>query len=139
MGVFADQIDQACPTELMRELPGRGLVQPHQRRVQLEVLGHAEVERGLQRLDGLVAAIRIAGVIGLAHAADDVTDAAPVGQRRGEGEKHQIAAGHERVGQAIRAHRDRDIAGQRGIGNFGQRWYLQRMALAKPLSPLRPQ
>src|SRR4051794_17233837 len=45
--VFADQVDQPCPAEFMRELPGRGFVQPHQRRVQLELLGHAEVERCL--------------------------------------------------------------------------------------------
>ena len=72
VGVLADQVDQPCPAEFVRQLPGRGLVQPHQRRVQFELPGHAEIERDLQRLDGLVAAIRIAGIIGLAHAADDV-------------------------------------------------------------------
>ena len=56
----------------MRELPGRGLVEPHQRRMQLERPGHAEIERDLQRPDGVVATIGIAGIIGLAHAADDV-------------------------------------------------------------------
>ena len=42
---------------------------------------------------------------------------APVGQRRGEGQEDQVAAGHERVGQALRVHLDRDVAGQRGVGN----------------------
>ncbi len=43
VGVFADQIDQPCPAELIGELPCRGLVQPHQRRVQFERLAHAEI------------------------------------------------------------------------------------------------
>jgi hypothetical protein len=107
--------------------------------VQFEILRHAEIERGLQRLDGVVAAIRIAGIVSLAHAADDVADAAPVRQRRREGEKHQIAAGHERIGQAILAHGDGDIARQRSIGNLGQRRNLQRMALANLRHPVRPQ
>ncbi len=128
-----------APPSSSRQLPGRGLVEPHQRRVQFERSGHAEIERGLQRLDGLVAAIRIAGIIGLAHAADDVGDAAPVGQRRGEGQEHQIAAGHEGVGQAVGAHRDRDIAGQRGIGNLRQRRNLQGVAVAEPGRPIRAQ
>ena len=51
-GVFADQIDQRGAAEFVRQLPGAGLVQPHQRRVQFELPGHAEIERGLQRLDG---------------------------------------------------------------------------------------
>src|SRR3954468_14644783 len=58
VGVFADQVDQPCPAELVGELPGAGLVQPHQRRMQFEWPGHAEIERPVQRLDGLVAAIR---------------------------------------------------------------------------------
>src|SRR5204862_23210 len=137
--MLADQIDQPCPAEVMRELPGRGLVEPHQRRMQLEILGHAEIERRLQRLDGLVAAIRIAGIIRLAHAADDVADAAPVRQRRRAGEKHQIAAGHKGVGQAVLAHCNGDIACQRGIGNFGQRRDFERVVLAEFCCPFRPQ
>src|SRR6202041_3275242 len=95
VGVFTDQVDQPCPAELVRQLPRTGLVQPHQRRVQFEPLVHPEIECDLQRLDGLVTAIRIAGIIGLAHTADDVPDPAPVGQRRSERQKHQIAAWHE--------------------------------------------
>src|SRR5882672_128547 len=47
VGVFPDQVDQPCPAEIIRQLPGAGLVQPHQRGVQFERLGHAEVERHL--------------------------------------------------------------------------------------------
>ena len=137
--VLADQIDQPCPAQIVRQLPGRRFIQPHQRRMQFEWFGHAQIERGIQRLDGLVAAIRIAGIIRLAHPADDVTDAAAVGQRSGEGEKHQIAARHERIGQAVLAHLDRDVTRQRGIGNRGQGRNVQRVAFAQLPRPIRPQ
>src|SRR6266853_4583649 len=79
VGVLADQVDEPCPAKFVRERPCRGLVTPHQRRVQLKRPRHAEIERGVERPDGLVTAIRIAGIVGLAHAADDVRDAPPVG------------------------------------------------------------
>src|ERR1700716_3027651 len=114
-------------------------MEPHQRRVQFELLVHTEIERDLQRPDGLIAAIRIAGIIGLAHAADDVRDAAPVGQRSRKGQKHQIAAGHEGVGQSVFAHRDRDIARQRGVGDRGQCRNVQGVAVTEFGRPVRPQ
>ena len=61
-----------APPSSSRERPGRGLVEPHQRRMQFKLSVHSEIECGLQGLDGLIAAIRIAGIIGLAHAADDM-------------------------------------------------------------------
>lgn len=70
VGVFADQVDQPCPTELMRKVPGRGLVEPIGGVCNSNCVAMPG-ERGLQRLDGLVAAIGIAGIVGLAHAADD--------------------------------------------------------------------
>src|SRR5262245_39459961 len=73
--MLADQVNQPGATEIMRELPGCSLVEPHQRRVQFETPGHAEIERGIERADGLVAAIGITGIIRLAHAADNVGDA----------------------------------------------------------------
>src|SRR5215472_16877058 len=35
VGALADQVDEPCPAEIICELPGRRLVTPHQRRVQL--------------------------------------------------------------------------------------------------------
>ena len=65
---------------------------------------HAEIERRLHRLDRLVAAIGIAGEIRLAHAADDMAHAPPIGQRGREGEEQKIAAGHESSRQPVGAH-----------------------------------
>ena len=47
-------------------------------------LVEAESERHLHGLDGVVAAVGIAGIIGLAHAGDQMAGAAPIGQRAGE-------------------------------------------------------
>src|SRR6266702_8962274 len=69
--LLADEVDEPGAAEVMRQLPRRGLVDPHQRRMQIEFAGHAERERGLHGADGVVAAIGIAGIVGLAHAADD--------------------------------------------------------------------
>lgn len=139
VGLLANEIDQAVAAEIMRELPRRGLIDPHQRRMQLECAGHAERQRGLHGADGVVAAIGIAGIIRLAHAADDVSDAAPVGQSCGKGQEHQIAAGHKRIGQAVGAHRNRDVAGQRRLGHRGQCRDRQRMAFAEFGGPIGTQ
>ena len=82
-GSVADQVDQPCPAahaRASRSRPCRATSAAYA----FEVLRHAEIERRLQRLDGLVAAIRIAGEIGLAHAADDVRGRAgrPAPRRR---------------------------------------------------------
>ena len=108
--VFNDQFDQPLAAEFLRQRPCVGLVAPHQRRMQFERTRHAEVERDIQRLDGVVAAVGIAGEIRLAHPADNVGDAPPVSQRGCEGQEHQIAARHEGIGQAPLAHFNRRIA-----------------------------
>ena len=62
------------------------------RRVQDEAGLQAEVERDLHRLDGVVAAIRVAGVIGLAHAEHDVAAPPAEGERRSKTKKSAKAA-----------------------------------------------
>src|SRR5580704_2893741 len=45
VGMLADQVDEPRTAEVVRELPGRGLAEPHQRGVQFERPGHAERQR----------------------------------------------------------------------------------------------
>jgi hypothetical protein len=87
-----------------------GLVDPHQRRVDQEAVVHAEGQRHLQRLHGVVAAVGVAGKVGFADAGDEDLDAAPVGQRRGQREEQQVAPGHEGVGQAAGFHAEGHVA-----------------------------
>ena len=58
--------------------------------------------------------------------ATDVLGAAPIGERAGEGEEHQIAAGHEGGRQAAVGHRDRGLARQRGVRDRAERVERQR-------------
>ena len=95
MGLIDDQRRPGIAAKLVREHPGGGLVAPHQRRFEHEAALHAEVERDLHGLDRIVPAVRIAGVVGLAHAADDALDAAAIGDGCGIGEEEQVAAGDE--------------------------------------------
>ena len=66
-------------------------------------------------------------------------DAAPIGQRRRKSQEHQITAGHEGIWKPVVPHRNRDVAGQRGVGDRGQRRNLQGMAFAELAGPVRPQ
>src|SRR3569623_1552372 len=59
MRVMADDVDERIAAELVGQGPSVGLVDPHQRRVDDEAALHAEIERELYRLHGVVAAIRI--------------------------------------------------------------------------------
>ena len=136
MGLLDHQIKQGLAADCFRQREGAGLVDPHQRRVQHEAAVHAEPERDLHGLDGVVAAIGIAGIIGLAHAGDQVPGAAPVGQRAGEGEEDEVAAGHEGGRQAVVAHLDRHVAGQRGVGDGGERIELHHMVVAEAAAPI---
>ena len=118
MGVLDNEIEQGRAAEVLGHGEGRRLVDPHQRRMDDEAPVHAEAQRDLHGLDGVVAAIGIAGVVGLAHAGDDVAGAAAIGERAGEAEEDQIAAGHEGGRQPVVGDFDRGFAGERGVGNI---------------------
>ena len=130
-------IDQRIAADVVRQREGAGLVDPHQRRMDDETPVHAERQRQLHRLDRVVAAIRIAGKIGLAHAGDEVLDAAPIGDRAGEGEKHEIAARHECRRQSRFRNLDCHFAGERRLRNLRQRIDAHHVIVAEPSAPLR--
>src|SRR5437870_3679510 len=52
MRVFDDELDQRPAAQVARELPSRGLVDPHERRFDREAARHAERKCDLRRLDG---------------------------------------------------------------------------------------
>ena len=47
-------VNGARAAEILREGPGLSLVEPHQRRLQHEAALHADIERDLHGLDGVV-------------------------------------------------------------------------------------
>src|SRR6266853_5655739 len=56
VGEFKDDIDERLAAEFLRHLESRGLVDPHERRLDGAAPVHAQAERDLQRLQGVVAA-----------------------------------------------------------------------------------
>ena len=74
-----DYMHQRVSAERLGQLPCVCLVNKHERRMEHEAAIHPEIERDLKRLDGVVAAVRIAAVVRLANAGDDVLDATAVG------------------------------------------------------------
>ncbi len=58
-------------TPVVGERPGLGFIQPHQRRLKANVFRHPQADGVVQRFDKLIAAVRVAGEVGLAHAGDD--------------------------------------------------------------------
>jgi hypothetical protein len=135
MAVLEDDLDQFSTAQLLGQRPGLCLVEPHQRRVQHEASVHAEIERDLQRLDGVVAAVGIAGEVRLAHAAHQVGDGAPPGDGGGKGEEQQIAPGHEAVGQAVLLHLEGDVTRERRLAELAQHAHVDEMVLAEPARP----
>ena len=135
MAVLDHEIKEGLAAQIFGQREGAGLVDPHQRRMQCEALVEAERERDLHGLDGVVAAIGIAGIIGLAHAGDEMAGAAAIGDGAGEAEEDQIAAGHEGGRQAAVGDLDRGVAGERGVGNGGERIERDEVVLAQPRFP----
>ena len=103
--VLDDQVDQRLRRRAARPCAQVAALSIHISGVSMaEGRVHAERDGSGEGLQRVVAAVGIAGEVGLAHAADERADAAPVGQGRGVGEEQQIAAGHEGVGQARGRH-----------------------------------
>ena len=143
VGVLHDQIHQLLAplrhtrgfADVVGQLPGGGFVDPHQRGVDEKAVVHAQRERDLQRLHGVVAAIGVAGEVGFADAGDDDLDAAPVGQRGRKGEEQQVAPGHEGVGQAAGLHLKRGLAGERGVADLPEHGEVEQVVFAESLAP----
>src|SRR5690606_16863813 len=99
VGVLDDHVEAA---EVAGQLPRLGLREVHQRRVDAEVGAEGEREAALHALDEGEAAVGVARVVRLAHAADEVADAAREAERRRDGQEERVAAGHERRREAGR-------------------------------------
>ncbi|KAF5291920.1 hypothetical protein FQR65_LT20373 [Abscondita terminalis] len=135
VSVAADEVDQGVATEVVGHLPGLGLVDPHQRRVDAQAPLQAQVQGQLHGFHGVVAAIGVARVVGLADAGHDHRQAAPVGQRAGQGQEQQVTPWHEGVGQAVGLHGEGHVLGQRGAADLLQHVQRQHMVLTQAGSP----
>lgn len=65
--------------------PGFGLVQPHQRRFDVQCVVHSRLNSGIQRFDELIPAIGVVGKVYFTDAGDDRLRLYLVGVNRCEG------------------------------------------------------
>ena len=136
VGLFDDELHQRITAEVLRELPGRRLVDPHERRLDGETPRHSERQRHLRRLDRVVAAVRVAREIRLAHAADEHLDAAAIGECRRQRQENQIAPGDECIGQLRFLHFECHFAGERGLADLAEQAEVEQMVFAEALGPV---
>jgi len=136
VGLAADDLDEGHAPELLSQRPGRGLVAPHERRVDHQTALHAEVERRLERLQRVVAAVRIAREIRLAHAAHQALEASAIGDRGRHREEQDVSAGHEGVGQPVFEHAELDVPGERGLADLADHAEVDDAVLAEPCGPI---
>ena len=108
-------VDQGSAANLVGERESRRLIDPHQRRMDDEAPIGTERQSELHRFDRIVAAIRIAGEIGFTHTGYEMMDVAPVRDRAGESEEHQITSGHEGCRQARFVDLDLGLTGERCV------------------------
>ena len=87
-------------------------------------------QRNLHSLDRIVAAVRIAGIIGFAHAGDQMSGATTISQCSRKAEENQIAAGHEGRRQPGLGNRDSHVAGKCGLRNGSECVEFDQMIVA---------
>ena len=87
-------------------------------------------------LHGVIAAIGVARVIGLAHAGNDDRQTPTIGQRASQREKQQIAPRHKSIGQTVGLHGKRYIVGQRRAANLLEHIKREHMILAQTRCPV---
>ena len=132
MRVLDHQLDQRLAAEPLGHCPGGGLVEPHERRLDRHRLVEAEADRDLQRLEGVVAAVGVAGVVGFAHAADEHQ----AGRRPGRGATAKNSTSRPRTKVSRRRRRSRfhllALAAEGAVPQSGQQHAGRRRAPAPP-------
>ena len=136
VAVLHDQVNQCLAAQLKGQLPHRRLVAPHQWGADAQAPLQPQVQRQLHGLHGVVAAIGVAGKIGLTHPGHQHLQPPAVGQRPGQGHEQQVAPRHKGVGQAILLHGDGHILGQRRAANLPDHIHIQHMVWAQAGRPM---
>ena len=95
-GTVTDDVEDS---EIVSKFPGFGLVYPHQRGMDDELLLHGHVEGDVQTADKRIATVGISRKISLTDAGDDVERTDFAGINGSDAEKEQVTARDEGVGQ----------------------------------------
>src|ERR1700689_4891670 len=97
---------------------------------------HAEIERRLKRLDGVVPAVGISRKIRLAHPADDMLEPPAISHTGGKGQEKNVAAGNEGARKPVFEHRDFDVTRERRLADFPQNAEVDGVVVTEALDPV---
>jgi hypothetical protein len=136
MAVLDNKIKKRLTANLRRHSKCISLVDPHKRGMDGDAFVEPEGQRDLHGFNGVVAAIRVARIVRLAHASNKMTRTASVGQRPRKTEKNQVAARHKGRWQAAIGNLDRGFTGKSGIRNGGERFKLDQMIVVLARFPI---
>ena len=137
MGFARDEIDERLAAQCVRHPPCSGLVDRHEGRRDVDLAIDAETDGAGERLQGVVAAVGIARIVGLAHAAHQRADVAAIGERGGVGEEQQVAAGNECARQARRSHLDGGLTRETRLADLSKRRQREHVVIAETCRPRR--
>uniref|UniRef100_A0A0N4ZLG9 LigA n=1 Tax=Parastrongyloides trichosuri TaxID=131310 RepID=A0A0N4ZLG9_PARTI len=125
-----DRFDQGGAADPLGQFPGLRLGQEHQRRLDRHGLVQAQRQGARCRLDGVVAAVGIAGIVRLAHAADQGFQPPPVSQRRRGDQEDQISPRNKGVGQAARVGLNGALGGHGRLADGAETCQIDHMIVA---------
>ena len=106
VGVLDDEIDEASPPSFCASSQVSAFDSHISGVSMAKGISVPSLIASAKRAQGRVAAIRIAGIVRLAHAADERMQPAPIAERRGIGEEHEVSSRHEGARQARGQHLD---------------------------------
>ncbi|ODR94381.1 hypothetical protein AUC70_06820 [Methyloceanibacter stevinii] len=137
MGFLPDEVDKGGAPELVRKRPALCLGETHQRCLDGEGDLRAQTDGRLKGLQCLVPAVRIARIVGLAHAADQHVQAPAMPERRRIDEEHQVAPRNEGGGEAGLGHDDFGLGRQRRIADRPEAGDIDHMIGTEACGPVR--
>lgn len=135
MGAAPDDVDERLPAEIIGDIPGCGLVYPHQRSVDYKPSLHSQVEGDLERFDRVVAAVGITRVVGFTHAANKMFKSAAVGHGSGKGEEDEITAGYESVRYPAGREGDALLPSERRLTDSTQGGNIEKVVFTETRGP----
>ena len=136
VSVFGHLGNQFITAKLHCHCPRIGLIDPHQGRLKRDLVCHAHTDRSGQRLQGVVAAIRVAGVIRLAHAGNEDVNVATPGDGASIRHEDEVAAGYKCIWQAITTGCKCRISGERRVADLAECFGIKQVVVPEAVALL---
>jgi hypothetical protein len=132
---FKDEVHEHLAAKRFGKAPGFRLADPHEGRFENKTAVHPEVQSKLHRFDRVVPAIGVAGIIGFAHAAKNMFEAAPVGNSSGKRQEQEIAPRNESIRKPRGTGFNLHVMRERCLRDFPQSLDANDVILAEAAAP----